>query len=157
MKIKLGHVSTLPTYIRKTLKADDLKWALINTYSSLILEFITQNLFKCRPVWPDAEIKSGPIFSKFAQNVAKSVFISKGTFFKIAQKWLHIWATFETKYFTQNLENRPIWSHWSSVPILHESSLVEKSNKKVYETVPSQQRDQIWQNLSLWQFFWGLI
>ena len=107
MKIKLGHVSTLPTYIRKTLKADDLKWALINTYSSLILEFITQNLFKCRPVWPDAEIKSGPIFSKFAQNVAKSVFISKGTFFKIAQTSLHIWATFETKYFTQNFRKSP--------------------------------------------------
>ena len=66
-----------------------------------------------RAVWPDAEIKSGPIFSKVAQNVAKLVFVSKGTFYKRAQKSFYIWATSETNISPRTLENRQILSHWS--------------------------------------------
>ena len=53
------------------------------------------------------KLKVAQFFSKVAQNVAKSVSISKGTFFKIAQKSLYIWATFKTKYFTQNFRKSP--------------------------------------------------
>ena len=53
------------------------------------------------------KLKVVQLFSKVAQNIAKSVFILKGTFFKIAQKSLYIWATFETKYFTQNFRKPP--------------------------------------------------
>ena len=53
------------------------------------------------------KFKVGQIISKVAQNDVKSVFVSKGTFFKIAQTSLYIWATFETKYFTQNLRKSP--------------------------------------------------
>ena len=53
------------------------------------------------------KLKVAQLFSKVAQNIAKSIFILKGTFFKIAQKSLYIWATFETKCFTQNLRKSP--------------------------------------------------
>ena len=53
------------------------------------------------------KLKVAQIFPKVAQNVYKAVFIWKGTFFQIAQKSLYIWATFETKYFTQNFRKSP--------------------------------------------------
>ena len=43
------------------------------------------------------KLKVAQIVPKVDQNVAKTVFIWQGMFFKIAQKY--IWATFETKYF----------------------------------------------------------
>ena len=59
-------------------------------------------------VWPDAEIKSSPNFSKSCQKCCQISFIWKGTFFKIALKSLNIWATFKTKYFTQNFRKSSI-------------------------------------------------
>ena len=50
------------------------------------------------------KLKVAQIFA----NVAKAVFIWKGTFFKIALKSLNIWATFKTKYFTQNFRKSSI-------------------------------------------------
>ena len=47
-------------------------------------------------------LKVAQFFPKVAQNVSKAIFIWKGMFFKIAQKSLYTWTTFETKYFTHN-------------------------------------------------------
>ena len=55
------------------------------------------------------KLKMAQFFSKVAQNVAKSVFISKGTFFKIAQKPLGL--LLKQNISPRTLENRPIWSH----------------------------------------------
>ena len=63
------------------------------------------------------KFKVGQIISKVAQNVAKSVFVSKGTFFKIAQTSLYIWSIFETKYFTQNLRKSPNLVTMLSTPV----------------------------------------
>ena len=41
------------------------------------------------PAWPDAGIKSGPIFTKVAQKCSKSSFYIKREIFKIAQKVAH--------------------------------------------------------------------
>ena len=53
------------------------------------------------------KLKVAQIFPKVAPKIAKSVFIGKGMFFKIAPKSLYICATFETKYFTQNFRKSP--------------------------------------------------
>ena len=51
------------------------------------------------------KLKVAQIVPKVDQNVAKTVFIWQGMFFKIAQKY--IWATIETKYLIQNFRISP--------------------------------------------------
>ena len=58
-------------------------------------------------VWPDAEIKSSPNVSKSSPRCSQKNFTRKRLFFKIAQKSLYIWATFDPNIFTQNFKNSP--------------------------------------------------
>ena len=55
------------------------------------------------PVWPDAEVKSGPIFQKLPQFLSQ-----KGRFSKQPKSHCKCGVhTFETKYFTQNFRKSP--------------------------------------------------
>ena len=58
-------------------------------------------------------LKVAQIFPKLPNLFPKQFSSEIWMFFKIVQKSQYTWATFETKYFTQNFKNPPIWSHWS--------------------------------------------
>ena len=62
-------------------------------------------------VWPDARIKSSPIFTKVAQKGAKVVFVSKERFFKSQKKLPNIWFSFVLEYILKTLKSSTIWHH----------------------------------------------
>ena len=81
------------------------------------------------------KLKVAQIFPKVAPKIAKSVFIGKGMFFKIAPKSLYIWATFETKYFTQNFRKSPNLVTLGSpmVGFLPKNIMARPSHGKLYK------------------------
>ena len=63
-------------------------------------------------VWPDAEIKSSPKFSKsWPKPCQSSFFYLTRDVFLNRQKSLYIYATFEAKYFTDNFEKIAQFGH----------------------------------------------
>ena len=79
-------------------------------------------------VWPDAEIKSSPKYSKCCPKLTMHYFTWAVMLFKRAQKVTEHLDYLWKKFFCQSFQNRPIWSHWvvaaASFKIIIERSTV---------------------------------
>ena len=58
-------------------------------------------------VWPDAEIKSSPSFSKCCPKIALPVWLYKQWFSQLANKSPNIWATWVSKFAAKKLQKSP--------------------------------------------------
>ena len=56
-------------------------------------------------VWPDARIKSSPIFTKVVQKEPKQVFTDGKWFLKLHNKLPNIWHNFVTEYVSKTFQN----------------------------------------------------